>query len=118
MKVVTAVVNNPVFIQIQYYTLQKYIKCHYEFIVFNDAKSFCDYSNGGDISINNSIQELCKTLNIQCINIPNQHHIKTLPSFHTSVCHCISTFLLLFCRLLPLSLSLLCHYFNVVLMDY
>jgi hypothetical protein len=76
MKVVTAVVNNPVFIQIQYYTLQKYIKCHYEFIVFNDAKSFCDYSNGGDISIKQSIETMCRTLNIQCINIPNQHHIQ------------------------------------------
>ena len=75
MKIVTAVVNNPVFIEIQYYTLQKYMKCDYEFIVFNDAKSFPDYSNGGDISINNSIQELCKKLNIQCINIPNLHHI-------------------------------------------
>ena len=75
MKVVTAVVNNPVFIQIQYYTLQKYMKCDYEFIVFNDAKSFADYSNGGDISIKQSIQDLCKMLNIQCINIPNQHHI-------------------------------------------
>ena len=53
MKIVTAVVNNPVFIEIQYYTLQKYMKCDYEFIVFNDAKSFSDYSNGGDISINN-----------------------------------------------------------------
>ena len=76
MKIVTAVVNNPIFIQIQYYTLQKYMKCDYEFIVFNDAKSFPDYSNGGDISINNSIQKLCKKLNIQCINIPNQHHIR------------------------------------------
>lgn len=54
MKVVTAVVNNPFFIEIQYYTLQKYLKCDYEFIVFNDTKSFPDYSNGGDININNS----------------------------------------------------------------
>ena len=76
MKIVTAVVNNPIFIQIQYYTLQKYVKCDYEFIVFNDSKSFPDYSNGGDININNSIQELCKKLNIQCINIPNHHHIR------------------------------------------
>jgi hypothetical protein len=76
MKVVTAVVNNPVFIEIQYYTLQKYMKCNYEFIVFNDAKPFHDYSNDGDINIKHSIEELCEKLNIQCINIPNQHHIK------------------------------------------
>jgi hypothetical protein len=76
MKVVTAVVNNPIFIQIQYYTLKKYMKCEYEFIVFNDAKSFPDYSNGGDITIKNAIEETCKKLGIACINIPNYHHIK------------------------------------------
>ena len=76
MKIVTAVVNNPIFIQIQYYTLQKYMKCDYEFIVFNDTKSFPDYSNGGDISIKQTIEQLCRTLNIQCINIPNDSHIQ------------------------------------------
>jgi len=75
MKVITAVVNNPIFIQIQYYTLKKYMKCEYEFIVFNDAKPFSDYSNGGDITIKNTIEETCKKLGITCINIPNQKHI-------------------------------------------
>ena len=51
IKVLTAVVNNPVFIEIQYFTLKKYIKCDYEFIVFNDAKQFPDFTNGGDITI-------------------------------------------------------------------
>jgi hypothetical protein len=76
MKVITAVVNNPIFIQIQYYTLKKYMKCDYEFIVFNDAKSFPDYSNGGDITIKNNISQMCNQLDITCINIPNQQHIK------------------------------------------
>ena len=74
MKVVTAVVNNPIFIEIQYYTLKKYMKCDYEFIVFNDAKDFCDFTNGGDITIKTIIENICKKLNIQCININNQHH--------------------------------------------
>ena len=78
MKVITAVVNNPVFIQIQYYTLKKYMKCDYEFIVFNDAKSFPDYSNGGDVTIKNSIEETCKKLGIPYVNIPNDHHIKQI----------------------------------------
>ncbi len=78
IKVITSVVNNPVFIQIQYYTLKKYMKCDYEFIVFNDAKSFPDYSNGGDITIKKMIEETCKKLDIKCINIPNNHHIKEL----------------------------------------
>jgi hypothetical protein len=77
MKVVTAVVNNPVFIEIQYYTLKKYMKCDYEFIVFNDAKDFCDFTNGGDITIKTAIQDMCKKFNIQCININNQHHANT-----------------------------------------
>ena len=74
MKVVTAVVNNPIFIEIQYYTLKKYMKCDYEFIVFNDAKDFVDFTNGGDITIKAIIQNICDRLNIQCININNQHH--------------------------------------------
>ena len=51
MKIVTSVVNNPTFIEIQYYTLQKYFKGEYEFIVFNDAKDFPDFTNGNDITI-------------------------------------------------------------------
>jgi hypothetical protein len=74
MKIVTAVVNNPIFIEIQYYTLQKYFQGDYEFIVFNDAKSFPDFTNFRDITMKNQIEELCKLLNITCINIPNDHH--------------------------------------------
>jgi len=77
MKVVTAVVNNPIFIEIQYYTLKKYMKCDYEFIVFNDAKDFIDFTNGGDITIKSTIENICKQLNIQCININNRHHANT-----------------------------------------
>jgi hypothetical protein len=74
MKVITAVVNNPIFIQIQFHTLKKYMKCDYEFIVFNDAKNFPDTTNGNDITIKNTIHQLCEKLGIKCINIPNEHH--------------------------------------------
>jgi hypothetical protein len=74
MKIVTAVVNNPDFIEIQYYTLKKYFKGDYEFIVFNDAKDFPDFTNDGDVTIKIKIEELCKKLNIECINIPNENH--------------------------------------------
>lgn len=74
MKIVTAVVNNPDFIEIQYYTLKKYFKGEYEFIVFNDAKDFPDFTNDGDVTIKIKIEELCKKLNIECINIPNENH--------------------------------------------
>jgi hypothetical protein len=74
MKIVTAVVNNPDFIEIQYHTLKKFFKGSYEFIVFNDAKDFSDFTNDGDITIKSNIENICKSLDIQCINIPNQHH--------------------------------------------
>ena len=77
MKVVTAVVNNPKFIEIQYYTLKKYFKGDYEFIVFNDAKDFSDFTNGGDITVRKQIEDCCNKLNITCINIPNHNHMHT-----------------------------------------
>jgi hypothetical protein len=81
MKIVTLVVNNPIFIEIQYYTLKKYMKEDYEFIVFNDAKNFPDYTNNNDIRIKRQIIETCNQLDIQCINIPNcNHQVKRDPN--------------------------------------
>ena len=75
MKVLTSVVNNPTFIEIQYHTLRKYLKgTAYEFIVFNDAKNFIDPSNEGDLTLRAQISEMCRTLGVQCIEIPNDHH--------------------------------------------
>ena len=74
MKIITSVVNNPIFIEIQYYTLKKYFQGEYEFIVFNDAKEFPDFTNYNDITIKSEIQNICSKLNITCINIPNKHH--------------------------------------------
>lgn len=83
MKIVTAVVNNPGFIEIQYHTFKKYLLGlddgkegeKYEFIVFNDAKTFPDTTNGGDITIRSQIEETCRSLGIQCVPIPNEHHV-------------------------------------------
>jgi hypothetical protein len=77
MKVITSVVNNVHFIEIQYYTLKKYMTCDYEFIIFNDAKEFNDITNGGDITIKQQIKEKCDMLGIQCIHVENTHHLKT-----------------------------------------
>jgi hypothetical protein len=74
MKVLTAVVNNPIFIEIQYFTLKKYMNCHYEFIVINDAKTFADVTNGGDLTIRKKIEDTCAKLGIKCINVDNSHH--------------------------------------------
>jgi hypothetical protein len=77
MKVITSVVNNPIFIEIQYHTLKKYMKCDYEFIVFNDAKPFPDFTNDGDITIRNQIIDLCESLDVKCVNIENSQHKTT-----------------------------------------
>ena len=76
MKVITCVINNPIFIEIQYKTLKKYLKNDFEFIVFNDAKSYPDITNGDNVNLRKEIEELCERLNIKCINIPNdtQYH--------------------------------------------
>ena len=77
MKIITAVVNNPTFIEIQYHTLKKYLKGvdAFEFIVFNDAKPFPDVTNDGDLTLVEQIADMCKKLNVQCIPIPNSHHV-------------------------------------------
>ena len=72
--VVTAVVNNPEFIEMQYQSLKKYMKIPYTFIVFNDAKDWKDFSNFNDVTIKNKIKEKCLELGISCIDVPNQHH--------------------------------------------
>ena len=74
MKIITAVVNNPIFIEIQYHTFKKFFKGDYEFIVFNDAKPFSDFTNGHDTTLRQKIEETCDKLQIKCINIPNMHH--------------------------------------------
>ena len=75
LEIVTVVVNNPKFIELQYKTLKHFVKGEYKFTVFNDAKSFPDFTNYGDTNLHNEIIELCKRLNIQCISIPNMNHI-------------------------------------------
>jgi hypothetical protein len=74
MKILTSVVNNPTFIEMQYHTLKKHMKCEYEFIVFNDAKPFPDFTNYNDTTMCGKIYDICDKYNIQCISIPNLHH--------------------------------------------
>jgi hypothetical protein len=73
MKILTSVVNNPDFIEIQHLTFKKFINCPYEFIVFNDAKAYNDITNGGDLTLWKKIEERCEKLGIQCIRVENDH---------------------------------------------
>lgn len=74
MKVIVTVVNNPNFIRLQYALLKIYMPCEFEFIVFNDAKQFPDYTNFGDPQLRNQIITTCNELGITCINLENGHH--------------------------------------------
>ena len=76
MKIVSVVVNNPSFIELQYNSIQKFFKHpeQVELIIFNDAKNWSDITNFGDATMKEQILDMCKKLNIPCIDIPNNHH--------------------------------------------
>jgi hypothetical protein len=76
MIIVVPVVNNPDFIEIQHACLKKHMKSAYEYVVFNDAKDFPDFTNGGDVSMRQQIRDTCTRLGVQCVDIPNAQHQK------------------------------------------
>lgn len=45
MKVISIITNNPIFIELQYKSLKKYLHTDYEYIVFNDGKDWPDSTN-------------------------------------------------------------------------
>jgi hypothetical protein len=77
MKIVSVFVNNPIFIELMYNSIKKFFKSEndYEIIIFNDAKTWSDITNFGDITMKQQITDMCQKLNITCIDIPNSHHI-------------------------------------------
>lgn len=77
MKIVSVFVNNPIFIELMYNSIKKFFKTdkEYELIIFNDAKTWPDITNFGDITMKQQINDMCKKLNVSCIHIPNSHHV-------------------------------------------
>jgi len=69
MKVITNVTND-LFIKLQYLSLKKFLKNDFEFIVFNDAKAFHDYTNDGNND--NHKQITCPA--IRCAMSMNEMH--------------------------------------------
>ena len=80
MKIISIVANNPIFIELQYKTIQKFVVGgDYEYIIFNDGKDFPDPTNFGNVEEGRAgIIQKCADMNIQCINIPNAHHIRNI----------------------------------------
>lgn len=98
MKIVSVVVNNPNFIELQYNSITKFFKSpdSVEFIIFNDAKAWPDITNFNDATMPTQILDMCEKLKIPCINIPNNHHkIQTAPSIrHSQSVNFITRFML------------------------
>jgi hypothetical protein len=63
---------------LQYKSVKKFITINepIEYIVFNDSKKWSDITNFGDVTTYQQIINMCKKLNVTCINIPNEHHKK------------------------------------------
>lgn len=74
MKIIVPVCNNPTFIKLQAHGFAKHIHEPYEFIVFNDCKRWPDFSNFDNPGLYDEIHALCSSLNIRCIDVPNEHH--------------------------------------------
>jgi len=66
--------NSTDFIELQYISFKKYFKTNFDFIVFNDAKNFKDYTNYNDDSFESKILNKCNELNIKCIRISQEIH--------------------------------------------
>lgn len=53
--------NRPDFIEMQYETIKKHLKCEYEFVVFNNAID--------NVQQYSEIHSICKRLNIKCVDV-------------------------------------------------
>lgn len=65
------VCNNPEYIRLQAHTLNRFCQDPFKITIFNDAKSFPDMTNHGDLSLKQQIIDVCKELDILCILIDN-----------------------------------------------
>lgn len=69
--VITTAYNRPEFIEWQDMTFQKFIEDEYEFIVYNDAS---------DPLKNAEIHNMCSSLGVRCIDVPQNLHKINAPS--------------------------------------
>ena len=71
MKVISIITNNPIFVELQYKSLKKYLHIDYEYIVFNDGKYWPDSTNFGNPIENGkiAIENKCKEFDIKYYKI-------------------------------------------------
>jgi len=59
--IITHYFNRPDFIALQYKTFKQFLHDDYEYIIFNDAQ---------DLALEHQINDVCKSLGIRCIRVP------------------------------------------------
>lgn len=67
--------NSVDFIELQLLSLKKFFKGDFDFIVFNDAKNFKDYTNYEDDTFESKIDNKCIELGIKSVRVPQDIHI-------------------------------------------
>jgi hypothetical protein len=88
--------NMPEYIELQLYSIKKYIMNDYKYIIINDAKNYKDLTNFNQDDIEEKINNICKNNNIECIRFPQEYHTnrtilfpKTMePNTNNSVTRC------------------------------
>lgn len=68
IRIITFAHKRPDFIEFQYNSIKKYVKCDYEYIVFNNAVD--------DEKLKNKIHENCSKLGVKCIDVVLEDHLK------------------------------------------
>jgi hypothetical protein len=75
MKIISIITNNSIFVELQYKSLKKHVHEPYEYIVFNDGKSWPDFTNHNNPLLGKiSIENKCKEFDVKCINLENSNH--------------------------------------------
>jgi hypothetical protein len=77
--------NNIEFIKLQHYSLNKFFKNNYKFIIFNDSKNIGDNTNFFDNDMKNKINNICDELKIECIEIPQEIHVDRTKIFKNTI---------------------------------
>lgn len=68
IKIITFAHKRPDFIESQYKSIKKYVKCDYEYVVFNNAVD--------DEKLKKEIHEICEKINIKCIDVELEEKLR------------------------------------------
>ena len=79
LQIHSVAINVP-FIEIQHQTFKYFMTGDYSFVVFNNGQDTPDFTNNYKTGVRTEIRQLCERLNIQCVDVVNDHHSRLCPS--------------------------------------